>query len=100
MSSRLTRTDVERVAALAHLELTDDEVELFTGQLADILEYADRLQAVDTASVSATWHPMPFSSPLREDVVRDSLSPVEALANAPDPAPGPLALFRVPKVIG
>ena len=99
MSARLTRTDVERIAALAHLELTDDEVELFTRQLADILQYADRLQAVDTASVSTTWHAVPFSSALREDVVRDSLSSADALANAPDPAPGTLALFRVPKVI-
>ena len=100
MSSRLTRTDVERIAALAHLELTDDEVDLFTRQLADILAYADRLQAVDTTSVSATWHPVPVSTALREDVVRDSLSPADALTNAPDPAPAPLALFRVPKVIG
>ena len=100
MSSRLTRSDVERIAALAHLELTDDEIELFTRQLADVLDYADRLHAVDTASVSATWHPVPLSSLLREDAVRDSLSPADALANAPDPAPGDRALFRVPKVLG
>ena len=54
VSTTLTIADVERVAALAHLELTDDEKQLFTRQLADILAYAEQVQAVDTAGVAPT----------------------------------------------
>ena len=98
MSTRLTRTDVERIARLAHLDLTDDETEVFTRQLAQILEYAERLQQVDTDVVTATWHPRAPASPLRPDVLRPSLAREDVLANAPDAAPD--GLFRVPKVIG
>ncbi len=54
--STLTVADVERIAALAHLELTDEEKQLFTRQLADILNYAEQLQAIDTTGVPATAH--------------------------------------------
>ena len=98
MSSPLTRSDVERIARLAHLELSADEQELFTRQLAQILEYAERLQDVDTTNVSATWDPGKGFGPLRPDTPGPSLPTDDALANAP--APGPRGLFRVPKVIG
>ena len=98
MPTRLTRADVERIAALAHLDLTEDETELFTRQLAQILEYAERLQEVDTDAVTARWHPGTTVSLLRPDVLRPSLTREDALANAPDAAPD--GLFRVPKVIG
>ncbi len=98
MSTRLTRADVERIAALAHLDLTADETELFTKQLAQILEYAERLREVDTTQVSATWHPRAGAAELRDDVGRPSLPREDALAGAPDAAPD--GLFRVPKVIG
>ena len=97
MSPRLTRSDVERIAALAHLALTEDEKELFTGQLAQILEYAERLQNVDTSAITDTWHPG-TSAGLRPDMLRPSLEREDALANAPDTSPE--GLFRVPKVIG
>lgn len=98
MSSPLTTSDVERIARLAHLELTADEKELFTRQLAQILEYAERVQDVDTTHVSATWHPGAQAAPLRPDTPCPSITTQDALANAP--APGPGGLFRVPKVIG
>lgn len=98
MAARLTRADVERIAALAHLDLTEDETELFTEQLGQILDYAERLQQVDTSTASATWHPGAARGGLRPDVARPSLAREHALANAPDPAPE--GLFRVPKVIG
>ena len=98
MSSPLTKSDVQRIARLAHLDLTDEEQALFTHQLAQILEYAERLQEVDTTDVSATWHPGRSVGPLRPDTPRPSLVNDDALANAP--APGPSGLFRVPKVIG
>ena len=98
MSTRLTRADVEGIAALAHLDLTADETALFAKQLAQILEYAERLREVDTTRVSATWHPSAAAAALRDDVRRPSLAREDALAGAPDAAPD--GLFRVPKVIG
>ena len=98
MPTRLTRTDVERIAALAHLELTKSETELFTRQLADILSYFDRLQRIDTTGVPATTHPVTSAPVMRADDPRPSLPRGDVLANAPDT--GGDGLFRVPKVIG
>jgi aspartyl-tRNA(Asn)/glutamyl-tRNA(Gln) amidotransferase subunit C len=98
VATRLTRTDVERIAALAHLELTESETELFTRQLGDILSYFDRLQQIDTTGVPATTHPVTSSPVMRADDPRPSMPRDDALANAPDP--GGDGLFRVPKVIG
>ena len=95
--STLTIADVERIAALAHLELTDDEKPLFTRQLADILSYAEQLQAVDTTGVPATAH-VDVAQRDREDEPQPSLTIDDALANAPDGAPD-AGLFRVPRVI-
>ena len=97
--SSLTIADVERIAALAHLELTDDEKSLFTRQLADILDYAAQLQAVDTTGVPATAHVNAALGAERPDEPRPSLSVADALANAPDAARD-AGLFRVPRVIG
>lgn len=97
--SSLTIADVERIAALAHLELTDDEKPLFTRQLADILDYAEQLQAVDTTGVPATAHVNAALGAERPDEPRPSLSVADALANAPDAAQD-AGLFRVPRVIG
>ena len=99
MSSRLTKSDVAYVAALAHLELTPTEVELFTRQLADILAYAEQLGAVDTSDVPPTSRVLTDHTADRPDVVRPSLTRAEALDNAPDPAVE-AGLFRVPRVIG
>ena len=101
--SSLTIADVERIAALAHLELTDDEKPLFTRQLADILDYAEQLQAVDTTGVPATAHVNTADSGAqgveRADEPRPCLPVADALANAPDAARD-AGLFRVPRVIG
>ncbi len=100
MPTRLTRADTVRIAALAHLELTDEETELFTRQLGAILDYAERLQEVDTGDTTAIWHPVSTASPLRSDDAHASLPRDDALSNAPDAAPAGLGFFRVPKVIG
>ncbi len=99
MAPALTIADVERIAALAHLELTAEEKILFTRQLADILAYAQQVQAVDTSGVPATAHVHPGQQTEREDDPHDSLSLADALRNAPDAAPD-AGLFRVPRVIG
>lgn len=99
MTSVLTIADVERIAALAHLELTADEKLLFTRQLADILAYAQQVQAIDTSGVPATAHVHAGQRTEREDELHDSLSLRDALSNAPDAALD-AGLFRVPRVIG
>ena len=95
----LTIADVERVAALAHLALTDEEKVLFTRQLADILQYAEQIQALDTSHVPATALIVAGGSAERDDEPQPCLTVSEALANAPDAAPD-AGLFRVPRVIG
>jgi aspartyl-tRNA(Asn)/glutamyl-tRNA(Gln) amidotransferase subunit C len=95
----LTVADVERIAALAQLELTNEEKQLFTRQLADILSYAEQLQAIDTTGVPATAHVNAAPRGERDDEPRPSLSVEDAIANAPDGARD-AGMFRVPRVIG
>ena len=99
MTSRLTVADVERVAALAHLELTENEKILFTRQLDEILAYAEQIQAIDTRDVPATAHVRVEQDAERDDEPRPSLTVEDAVSNAPDGAPD-AGLFRVPRVIG
>ena len=98
-----TRDQVIAVARLAHLELDETEIELFARQLGEILAYADEVQQVDTRGIPPTASVVTRHPADRPDEVRPSLSPEEALANAPDPVPDPTmttGLFRVPRVIG
>ena len=97
--SALTIADVERIAALAHLDLTADEKARFGKQLADILDYAQQLQTVNTEGVPATAHVLAAAGGERDDAIRPSLTPQQAVANAPDAAVD-AGLFRVPRVIG
>ena len=99
MTQRLTRSDVERIATLARLELTDAETDLFVRQLTEVLEYAGQIQAIDTTGVAPTSHVLTKQTADRDDVPQPVLSNEDALANAPDPSPQ-TGLFRVPRVIG
>jgi aspartyl-tRNA(Asn)/glutamyl-tRNA(Gln) amidotransferase subunit C len=94
--SRLTRADVEHVAILARLALTDDEIEHFTAQLEVILEHAAQIAALDTHDVPPTAHPLPVVNVLRADAVRPSLPRDEVLAMAPAAEDG---RFRVPRIL-
>ncbi len=88
--------EVRRVAALAALTLTDDEVTLFAAQIGRILTFVEKLQEVDTSGIDPTPDAgMPLSA-LRPDDVQPSLSRDDALRNAPDTQDG---MFRVPKVL-
>src|SRR3954452_12711262 len=95
---RLTRADAHRIAALARLELTDAELDLYARQLTSILEYADRLQAVDTTGI-APFADATRDGQWREDIPQPSLSQADALINAPN-ADTEAGTFVVPKVIG
>jgi aspartyl-tRNA(Asn)/glutamyl-tRNA(Gln) amidotransferase subunit C len=95
----LTIADVERIAALAHLELTDEEKPLFARQLTDILHYAEQIHTLDTSDVARTAHIHAVGSAERADEPRPSLDVRDAVANAPD-SEADAGLFRVPRVIG
>ncbi|MGE0042177.1 MAG: Asp-tRNA(Asn)/Glu-tRNA(Gln) amidotransferase subunit GatC [Vicinamibacterales bacterium] len=98
MPASLSRQEVERIAELARLALTPDEIELFTRQLGDILGYVDQIRTVDTSGVAPTAHVL--SRPIeRPDEPRPTLPRAEALAGAPDAA-REAGLFKVPRVIG
>jgi aspartyl-tRNA(Asn)/glutamyl-tRNA(Gln) amidotransferase subunit C len=99
MPAQFTRAEVQKIAALAHLELADDEVDLFARQLGDMLTYANQLEAIDTTGVPPTTSVMAGHEGDREDRLAPSLDRRDALANAPD-ASLDAGLFRVPRVIG
>jgi aspartyl-tRNA(Asn)/glutamyl-tRNA(Gln) amidotransferase subunit C len=92
MPVRLSADEVRHVAELAKLRLSDAEIEQYAEQLSAILEYAERLQEVDTSSVPPTPYILPLVNVMREDVPQPSLTNAEALANAPDSEDG---FFRV-----
>ena len=96
--SALSRQDVERIAELARLELTEAELELFTRQLGDILTYVEQIRALDTTGVAPTSQVL--NRPVdRDDVPAATLTRTQLLGNAPDAATE-AGLFKVPRVIG
>ncbi|MCA1559200.1 MAG: Asp-tRNA(Asn)/Glu-tRNA(Gln) amidotransferase subunit GatC [Acidobacteria bacterium] len=99
MSSRFSRDDVENIARLARLALTDVELDGFARQLADVLAYAEHVQEVDTNGVPPTFHPLATTAPLRGDSLQRSLPVREVVAAAPDGDPD-AGLFKVPRVLG
>ena len=97
MAEPISRADVAHVAKLARLELTDDELEMFTGQLAAVLDHAADIEALDTEGVPPTAHPLPIENVFRDDVAIPSLDRDEVLAMAPEAEEG---RFRVPRILG
>jgi aspartyl-tRNA(Asn)/glutamyl-tRNA(Gln) amidotransferase subunit C len=79
----LTSDDVAKVAILARLRLSPDELELFTGQLNSIVDFVDQLQGLDTAGVEPLAHGVEVCNVFRDDVLGPSLPREKALANAP-----------------
>lgn len=92
----ITSKDVEHVANLARLELTDAEKGKFTEQLNAILKYAEKLNGLDTESVEPTSHVLPITNVMRADERRESLPVEKVLLNAPDDEDGQ---FKVPAVL-
>ena len=99
MPSVFSREQVAAVAALAHLDLEPEELDLFARQLGRILAYADEVQRVDTTGVPPTATVVTAPAVDRADEVRPSLAVEDALANAPDAAVD-AGFFKVPRVIG
>ncbi|MFD1179684.1 Asp-tRNA(Asn)/Glu-tRNA(Gln) amidotransferase subunit GatC [Paenibacillus puldeungensis] len=88
--------DVEHVAKLARLHLTDEEREMFTEQLNAILQYAEKLNELDTEHIAPTTHVLHLSNVMRDDVVEESLPLDKVFRNAPDEEEGQ---FKVPAVL-
>lgn len=88
--------DVEHVAKLARLELSDEEKETFRNQLSDVLDHAKTISEVDTGNVEPTSHTVHIVNVFREDVCRPSLAVEEATVNAPWAESGG---FKVPRII-
>jgi len=97
MAARITRQDVEHVARLARLALTEAEVEALTHELGAILDHAAEVSALQTADVPPTAHPLPLVNVLRPDEPRPGLPRDEVLAEAPEAEDG---RFRVPRILG
>jgi len=97
VAARITREEVEHVARLARLALTDAEVDALTVELGAILDHAAEVSALDTADVPPTAHPLPLVNVLRPDEPRPSLPRSEVLAEAPEEED---ERFRVPRILG
>ena len=92
----ISREEVQHVARLARLHLTDDEAERMREQLDAILAYIDKLRELDVEGVEPTAHAVPLVNVMRDDALAPCLPQEQALANAPDRAG---EFFRVPRII-
>jgi aspartyl-tRNA(Asn)/glutamyl-tRNA(Gln) amidotransferase subunit C len=92
----LTRDDVQRVALLAQLRLMPEELEQFTHQLQNILQYMEKLNELDTSEMEPFTHAVDVSNIFREDIVTNTPNTETILANAPATSK---TFFRVPKII-
>lgn len=100
MTERITTEEVAHVARLARLQISPDELERYTAQLADVLEHAGDIEALDVSDVSdvgATWQPWAGENVVRVDQVGSTLDRDEVLSQAPAAEDGQ---FRVPPVLG
>lgn len=93
---RITREQVEHVAHLARLNLTEDEKEQMTKDMEAIIAFADQINALDIKDVAPTAHVIPINNVFREDEVVPSMDRELLLSNAPSQANG---CFSVPKVV-
>ncbi len=93
---KISRKQVEHVAHLARLTLTEEELERMTGQLDNILSYIDKLDELDTSRITPTSHVFSVCNAFRSDTVQESLPRNEALRNAPKQDG---EMFQVPRII-
>ncbi len=93
---KITKQEVEHVAKLARLELSDQEKGKLTDQLSNILSYVEKLSELDTRGVEPTSHVLDINNVMREDIPASSLPQEKALSNAPEKAAGH---YKVPKII-
>ncbi len=92
---RITAKEVEHVAQLAHVELSDDEKRLFTEQFNEILDYFEKIDEADIEDVPPTYHVLDLVNVYRKDEARESISKTDALRNAPKKEKG---FFKAPRM--
>ncbi len=95
--STISRDEVARVAALARIDLSEDEVSRLAGELDVIVDAIAKVSEVATPDVPATSHPLPLTNVFREDVPVPALDPIEVMAGAPASDEG---RFLVPQILG
>jgi aspartyl-tRNA(Asn)/glutamyl-tRNA(Gln) amidotransferase subunit C len=93
---RITKKDVEHVALLSRLDLTEEEKEAYTKQLNSIIDYMNKINELDTEGVEPTAHVLPIYNVMREDEVGESLDREKVLENAPEKEDGQ---FKVPRIV-
>ena len=93
---KIPYSELEKVAHLARLRLSDAELEQMTKQLDNILSYIEKLNEIDTANISPTSHVLSISNAFRDDIVEKSLDVSDVLKNAPEKIDD---LFLVPKIL-
>jgi aspartyl-tRNA(Asn)/glutamyl-tRNA(Gln) amidotransferase subunit C len=96
-SPAISRDEVAHLARLARLDLGSDELDHLAGQLEGILAAVARVSEVAADDIPPTSHALPLTNVMRDDVVRPSLAPADALAGAPAAEDG---RFRVPRILG
>ncbi|WP_251554834.1 Asp-tRNA(Asn)/Glu-tRNA(Gln) amidotransferase subunit GatC [Neobacillus muris] len=95
--SRISTDQVKYVANLARLAITEEEAEMFTKQLDEMITFAEQLNELDTENVPPTYHVLDMKNVLRDDVPKPGLPREEVLKNAPDHQDGQ---FKVPAILG
>ena len=93
---KVSKHDIEHIAMLARIDLTEEEKELFGSQLSSILDYMEKLDELDTSTIEPTSHVLSLQNVMREDTVRESIPREDALMNAPSHTE---KFYRVPKII-
>ncbi|TFG35423.1 MAG: Asp-tRNA(Asn)/Glu-tRNA(Gln) amidotransferase subunit GatC [Nitrospirales bacterium] len=93
---KISKREIEHIAMLARLSLSEEEKELFSSQLGGILDYMEQLNGLDTEGIEPTSHVLSIQNVMREDIPAASLPRAEALMNAPSRTE---QFFRVPKII-
>jgi aspartyl-tRNA(Asn)/glutamyl-tRNA(Gln) amidotransferase subunit C len=96
VAEKIDEMQVRKVARLARLELTEEEISEFTGQLSAILDYVEKMNKLDTNDVEPLAHCLPISNVFRRDCVKESLGTEKTLANAPQ---RDAEFFKVPKIL-
>ena len=96
MAKKIDQEQVKKVAKLSRLQLTDEEVKEFAGQLSAILDYMEKLNELDTAAVEPLAHCLPINNVFRADESKESLGTEKTLANAPQRDGD---FFKVPKIL-
>lgn len=90
------KVDIEKLAMLSRIQLSEEEKTAFSGQLSDILGFFQKLQEVDVSGIKPMAHPFDAGAPMREDVPGESWQPARSLKNAPAQRDNQIV---VPKVV-